>query len=402
MFKKRVFILLFLCLCFMLVSCDKHENHSILESNVQNKTTSQEENVVQEKELKLNFYEKDMYEASSLDLYVELNINRNQYEIRILDANQNYILFTMDSKRNDKELSEGILSKTNAIYVYSIEHHNVKLLDEFEAFYIIQGYLMNETYIALGIQLDETDTHYAVVYREKEGLKELHRGENSWYFSMWPTLIKLETEMLLLEPKIDVGTHNDYGKEVHLYKLLNSEFKKIDFELPDEFLLLSTETKSNQNYFVTFWENTKEEKAYFIVVDKDGRYKQLPLPNKYRLIKFIVSNHTLIAIVQVGNERSYQLLVYDFMDGELYSNRFSYVSQMLSLSSNGKVIMKSEDNRIYMMEFKDKEMKIERINVKGMEEAILHRKILFTEAQNNVILTIYDDLKQFVIVKLDN
>lgn len=386
----------------MLVSCDKHENHSILESNVQNKTTSQEENVVQEKELKLNFYEKDMYEASSLDLYVELNINRNQYEIRILDANQNYILFTMDSKRNDKELSEGILSKTNAIYVYSIEHHNVKLLDEFEAFYIIQGYLMNETYIALGIQLDETDTHYAVVYREKEGLKELHRGENSWYFSMWPTLIKLETEMLLLEPKIDVGTHNDYGKEVHLYKLLNSEFKKIDFELPDEFLLLSTETKSNQNYFVTFWENTKEEKAYFIVVDKDGRYKQLPLPNKYRLIKFIVSNHTLIAIVQVGNERSYQLLVYDFMDGELYSNRFSYVSQMLSLSSNGKVIMKSEDNRIYMMEFKDKEMKIERINVKGMEEAILHRKILFTEAQNNVILTIYDDLKQFVIVKLDN
>ena len=406
MYKKKTTFLLVFIIVLNLVSCNKsnkNENEYVkddLSTSSKEKTIQDMVLLSEEELLKTNFSESNTYSFSELELYKETNIDKEKYEIRILDSDKNKVLFTMDSKREDKRLAEGILLKTEALYVYSIENKKFDVIRKFKEHYIMQGYFVNEKYIAVGIKLGEKDTNYSVFYGDGGRLNEIYKGENTWYFSMWPSLIKLNSGIILLEPQIESGEKDDIITGVKLFRLQNDELIKIDFQIPDDFELLSSETESDLGSFVTFWENKKEKKSYFVLVDEKGLKKIIPFPKQYKLMNFTLLQNKVIASVEVGHEKKYKILSFDLDNKTLYANDFPYVLQMLSLFSGKKTIIRTDDHIIYLMEFKDNELYLEKVNIERMDESLLSRKILFTDFGDKIILTIYDETKRFMELEI--
>ncbi|MDO4719254.1 MAG: hypothetical protein Q4A78_01200 [Peptostreptococcaceae bacterium] len=405
--KKKLSFLLVFVILFFLVSCNRSTGNREQDNKDDLSAVSNKENIDrddgtfrEEEMLETHFSESNTYSFSELELYKETGVDKEKYEIRILDSDKNSIFFTIDAKRDDKRLAEGILSKTEELCVYKVNEKSFDVIREFGGYYITQGYLACDKYIALGIQLSEKDTNYSVFYGDKGRLNEIYKGENTWHFSMWPSLVKLDTGIVLFEPQIESGGRDDIITGVELLRLQNAALEKTDLQIPDDFALLSSETKSDRGSFVTFWENKKEQRAYFVLVDEKGIQKTTPLPKKYRLMTFTLSENKVIAIVELGHEKRYKILVFDMDSGLLYANNFPYVTQMLSLSSGGKIIIRSDDHGIYVLEFENNELYLKKANVKGIDKSLLSRKILFTEFGDKVILTVYDKPKRFIVLEI--
>ena len=377
-----------------LVSCDNY-NQNAREDSKNNIS----ESLFEEKNLKINYLkEKKNISSVEFDLYTNGNIDREKNEIGILDSNKKNILFTIDSDREDRKPgAEGIYYKTDALYVYNLNQKSFDMIGEFKGYYIIQGYLIDKNYIALGIKLGEGERDYTIFYGNKGNLNESYKGKNIWNYAMYPSLIKTNTGIMLLEPQIEKVENNDKITGVNLFKLKGGSFQKINLQIPSGFDILSTGTISDNGQFVNFWENRKDENAYFFLMDENGLKKIIPFPKKYRLINFVLSENKLLAIVQVGEENSHKILVYDLDRGFIYSNGFDYVDQIMCLPSEGKIIIE-RGGKLSLLEFKNNEMNVENVKLDEAVEILLTSGNRFLKSEESIILTVYSEPERFIML----
>lgn len=353
-----------------LVSCDQPEEKSaFLEENTLSITKS---------EISCTL--------TDLDLFSKTRINKDSHSIKILDADKDSILFITNVKRKKNRGPEGILSQTESLYLYNVSEDSILELVEFDEVYVSKGCLFNDMAVVLGIKLDGSDMQYSIYSFDKGKNEVLHQGNNSRHFSMWPKFVRVNSELILLEPQVKVGESSMNIEEISFFKLKDKKFERAMFHIPGNYRLLSTDESNNGNEFATYWENTNDNKAYFIIADSKGIKRIIPLPEPYKLINFALSNHFLIVSAQVGDKYRYKLLVFDLNDEVLYSKDYVYIPILQALPSSKKVIMADLEQSYYLAEFQDGELAMKHLMVEGNEYALKSDRIRFQEFNQKLIL----------------
>lgn len=388
--RKRIILALLTSL--VLFGCNGQnkisEKSSLIDRNEmqQQKTVSMGENSnafkISEKEKKYSFEELDLYEKTGID--------RESHNIDVLDAEEGAILFQVDVPRKGNEMGEGILNQTEEIYVYKSKEDKVKKIATFENYYVLEGYLNNDSYIIMGVKLDgKGDSKYSVLNGSEGGLEEIHEGIKTFSFAYWPELIKLNSGLILFEPEMD-KEDSDKITGMNFYKFKNNKFEKEDLHISKDFQILQTEVSNDGEAFISFWENKKEEQAYFIYIDKNGNNKKIAFPKENRLLSFALSKNNILASVQMGDDESvYKMLLFDIDSGLLGESNFQYIHRMTSLPSVGKVMAMMGDNNVYSIEVKKNELNYEKIVADGIEPSKLSEKILFNGYNNKVIFSFF-------------
>lgn len=366
--KKIALYLISFFIVFNFASCkavqsqtnyEDNQNEVSRETKVHDNSLAEEENV--EVELKVKYEKYTKYDFEEFELYDAANIDKDIYDIKIHDADNDNILFSTVTDREDREkYAIGILSTTKQLYLYNSKKNKVELLGEFDNFYIINAYICNDKYMVSGVNLGVEDgmrdKSYSILYGEKNKLEEVHRAWSSFSLIFWPELIKLSTGIVLLEPEEqEPDASFDSQKKPNLYKFCNGKFIKTDYKLPNNFSILQTKTKSTGNIFVNFWENMKEKQAYFIIMDENGVKNIIPFSKEHRLNDFTIKDKKLFVSVQNPDNTKSRLLIIDIETGKTNSVIFDNIYKMTSLSGRNTFIGKIISME-YLVEVTDNEI----------------------------------------------
>ena len=384
------FLILVLLSALMLIGCNGKSDISKNGSSTNEIDTQQKVSTEFNMETLKVVGEDRKYSFNELDLYGKVGLDRADYNIDILDAEDNNILFQVDVPRKGNEMGEGILNKTLEVYIYNTKEDKVNKIETFKNYYVLEGFINKDSYLIMGVKLDDKgDRFYSVLSGEKGELKEIHKGEKTFSFSYWPELIKLDSDFILFEPEIE-DNHTEKIIGMNFYKLNNNKLEKKNLNISKDFQVLQTEVSSDRDAFVSFWENKKEKQAYFIYMDKNANIKKIAFPKEYRMLSFALLKNNILVSVQLGDDESAcKIVLFDIDSNTLNDSNFQYIHRMTSLSKLGRIMALMGDNSVYSIKIENDELKYEKIIAENIEPAKMSEKIIFNEYNNKVIFSFF-------------